>query len=106
VRRSLHPPIERITIPQVLFALGDPIRLHIVRVLADGREHLRPDFDVPVGQSTLSHHMKILREACVVFSRPEGTRCFVSLRTELQQRYPGLIRAVLDADQLDRLDQS
>lgn len=102
MRNALHPEIEDLTVTQVLFALGDPIRLHIVRVLADGREHLRPDFDVPVGQSTLSHHMKILREAGVVFSRPEGTRCYVSLRTELEQRYPGLIQAVLDAGERDR----
>ncbi|MGF6883136.1 hypothetical protein ABIA39_005204 [Nocardia sp. GAS34] len=45
--------------------------------------------------------MKTLREAGVVFSRPEGTRCFVSLRTELDQRYPGLIAGVLAAADRD-----
>jgi DNA-binding transcriptional ArsR family regulator len=81
----------------VLSALGDPIRLEIVRILSDGNEHLRPDIDVPVGQSTLSHHMKTLRDAGVVFSRPEGTRCFVSLRPELERRFPGLLATVLQA---------
>jgi DNA-binding transcriptional ArsR family regulator len=52
---------------------------------------------VPVAQSTLSHHMKILRDAGIVFSRPEGTRCFVSLRPELEQRFPSLLQAVLAA---------
>ncbi|MDI5970888.1 metalloregulator ArsR/SmtB family transcription factor [Streptomyces sp. SL13] len=95
MRTPLHPPIEDVGLAGVLSALGDPVRLRIVQVLADGEEHLRPDFDVPVGQSTLSHHMKTLRDAGVVLSRPEGTRCFVSLRPELEQRFPGLVAAVL-----------
>jgi DNA-binding transcriptional ArsR family regulator len=95
MRATHHPRADEITLTQVLSALGDPIRLGIVQILSDGKEHLRPDFDMPVGQSTLSHHMKTLRDAGVVFSRPEGTRCFVSLRPEMAERFPGLLDAVL-----------
>ncbi|WP_261556041.1 ArsR/SmtB family transcription factor [Frankia tisae] len=95
MRRVVHPPAEQINLAEVLSALGDPIRLEIVKVLSDGREHVQPDFVVPVGQSTLSYHMKTLRDAGIVFSRPEGTRCFVSLRAELEQKFPGLLAAVL-----------
>jgi DNA-binding transcriptional ArsR family regulator len=97
-RQAIHPDITDVSLPQVLSALGDPIRFQVVRVLSDGAEHLRADFPHTVADSTLSHHMKTLREAGVVFSRPEGTRCFVSLRTDLDDRFPGLLRAVLDAD--------
>jgi DNA-binding transcriptional ArsR family regulator len=97
-RQAVHPDMTGVTLAQVLSALGDPVRLQIVRVLSDGAEHLRADFPRTVGDSTLSHHMKTLREAGVVFSRPEGTRCFVSLRTELDDRFPGLLHAVLSAD--------
>jgi DNA-binding transcriptional ArsR family regulator len=97
MRQALHPPASHITVTGVLSALGDPIRLQIVQILADGSEHTRPDFVVPVAQSTLSHHMKILRDAGVVFSRPDGTRCFVSLRSDLDDRFPGLLQAVLAA---------
>jgi DNA-binding transcriptional ArsR family regulator len=100
MRQPYHPPAADISLTEVLSALGDPIRLEIVRILSDGAEHLRPDFDVPVGQSTLSHHMKTLRDAGVAFSRPEGTRCFVSLRPELAERFPGLLDAVLRAADL------
>jgi hypothetical protein len=41
--------------------------------------------------------MKILRDAGVVFSRPEGTRCFVSLRPDLDELFPGLLQAILAA---------
>lgn len=95
MRHVEHPPVEEITLVGVLAALADPVRLRIVTVLSDGNEHLQPDFDVSVAQSTLSHHMKTLRSAGVVFSRPEGTRCFVSLRPELGERFPGLLGAVL-----------
>jgi len=100
VRRVEHPPAESINLADVLSALGDPVRLGIVVVLSDGREHVQADFDVSIGQSTLSHHMKTLRDAGVVRSRPEGTRCFVSLRPEFDERLPGLLDAVLRAAQL------
>jgi len=41
--------------------------------------------------------MRRLRQAGIAWSRPDGTRCFVSLRPELEQRLPGLFQAVLNA---------
>jgi DNA-binding transcriptional ArsR family regulator len=96
--RSLdHCAAEEITVFGVLAALADPTRLQIARVLSDGREHLQADFPSDVTQSTLSHHMKRLRQAGVAWSRPDGTRCYVSLRPDLEQRLPGLLAAVLTA---------
>lgn len=61
-----------------------------------GRERAWKDLDLPIAQSTLSHHLRILREAGLLRNRTEGTRCFVSLRTdELDARFPGLLRTVL-----------
>jgi DNA-binding transcriptional ArsR family regulator len=79
--RSLdHCAAEEINLAGVLYALADPVRLRIARVLSDGSEHVQADFPADVSQSTLSHHMKRLRQAGVAWSRPEGTRCYVSLR--------------------------
>lgn len=91
-----HCAAEDITLTAVLAALGDPVRLEIAQVLFDGLEHVQADFPSWVGQSTLSYHMKRLRQAGVAWSRPEGTRCFVSLRPELEQRLPGLLATVLE----------
>ncbi|UPL16686.1 ArsR/SmtB family transcription factor [Microbacterium aurugineum] len=56
------------------------------------RVHQGSEFDVGVSQSTLSHHVKILREAGIVQNDPEGTRCLLSLRTvDLEKRFPGLV---------------
>ncbi|QUF05016.1 helix-turn-helix transcriptional regulator [Actinosynnema pretiosum subsp. pretiosum] len=78
-----------------LSALGDPVLLAVVRELGDGREHQGARFDVPVSQSTLSHHFTILRNAGVVRVRPEGARCWHSLRPEFEDRFPGLLATVL-----------
>ncbi|WP_433579745.1 helix-turn-helix domain-containing protein [Nocardia brasiliensis] len=68
-----------------------------MQVLADRGEHQRGDFEVQVGPSTLSHHMKTLREAGLTRHRMEGTRCFVSLREDTLGHFPAILEAVLQA---------
>jgi DNA-binding transcriptional ArsR family regulator len=99
VRQLRHPDVRDITLTGVLSALGDPVRMRIVRTLADGAEHPRRDFEFDLAQSTISHHMKILREAGVTRVRNEGTRCYVCMRTELDDLFPGVLSSILAADQ-------
>lgn len=96
-RQLDHPDPRDVPLAQMLSALGDPARLRIMAVLADGEEHPRGDFEVGVGSSTLSHHMKTLREAGLTRHRPEGTRCFVSLREEAFGCFPNVLESVLEA---------
>ncbi|MEU7046295.1 metalloregulator ArsR/SmtB family transcription factor [Streptomyces varsoviensis] len=96
-RQLHHPDLKDTTLAQVLSALGDPVRLRIIAVLADRGEHPREDFDLGVGPSTVSHHMKTLREAGLTYHRLEGTRCFVSLREDALQRFPAVVGSVLQA---------
>ena len=82
----------------MLGALSDPIRVGLVRVLADGRERGWGELRAPVAKSTLSHHLRVLRDAGITRTRQEGTRCYVELRRDdLGTRFPGLLDAVLDA---------
>ena len=68
----VYPDVERdqaVRMAAVAKALGDPVRLQLVDVL---RKHagqvcvceLTPLFDV--GQPTVSHHLRVLREAGIV----------------------------------------
>lgn len=101
-RRHLdHPDPRNISVARLLSALGDPARLQIMEILADGKEHPRNDFEVGVGSSTLSHHMKTLRDAGLTNHRMEGTRCFVSLREETFQHFP-VLGSVLQASREER----
>ena len=96
MRQLRHPKVEEITLTGVLAALSDPVRLAIVSTLArSGGERAWSDFDVEVGASTLSHHLKVLRTAGVIDHRKDGTRCFVSLRPDLERVFPGLLACIL-----------
>ena len=85
----------------MLFALSDPERLAIARQLVDGpldmAECHLSNPDVP--KSTKSHLMKVLRTAGVVRNEVNGRARRLSLRREdLDARFPGLLDAVLSAE--------
>ncbi len=92
-----EPDIAAIELTTVLQALGDPVRLQIVRALAGaGAERTCGAFELPVSKATRSHHFRVLREAGLTRTRCEGTHRHISLRADdLEQRFPGLLRAVL-----------
>jgi len=97
MRAISHPVREQSTLPEVLHALSDPVRLEIVRALRDGTEVSCGMLDVPVSKSTLSHHLKVLRDAGLTQTRAHGVQRFVSLRTDdVETLYPGLLRCVLE----------
>jgi DNA-binding transcriptional ArsR family regulator len=85
----------------VLTALADPVRLAVVRALGRIGEanctQLRLASGVTCGKSTLSHHMRVLREAGVINTRAVGTQQRASLRTaEMEAAYPGLLPLVAE----------
>ena len=92
-----EPKAEALEMHRVLHALSDPVRLEVVRQLDAGSECRCGAFAaVGVSKSTLSHHLKTLREAGLTRTRPDGTTRYVSLRRDdLDERFPGLLDAVL-----------
>jgi DNA-binding transcriptional ArsR family regulator len=96
MRFLYHPDQKHISLAAVLYALGDPVRLEIVRRLASEGEHCCADFDFAIAKSTMSNHFKILRESGVVLTRKEGTQHINMLRKDdLEALFPGLLEAVL-----------
>ncbi|HWI71641.1 MAG TPA: ArsR family transcriptional regulator [Baekduia sp.] len=94
---ELHQPdVEDLDLTTILQALGDPVRLTIVRELAAVGEQVCGAMDLGISKSTRSHHFKTLREAGVTDTRIAGTHRYVSLRRDdLEARFPGLLDAVL-----------
>lgn len=84
----------------VLAALADPVRLAYVQALAAMGAEARcgevlENSSISVSKSTLSHHLKVLREAGITHTRVAGARRYVSLRRDdLAERFPGLLDAV------------
>jgi len=87
------------TLDAVLSALADPIRLAIVRQLADGHDDQACiAFELPVSKSTSTHHFRVLREAGVISQHYRGTAILNGLRSDaLNERFPGLLEAILAA---------
>ncbi len=61
---------------EVAKALGHPVRVRIMRLLVERRACVTGDLvaELPVGQSTVSEHLRILREAGLVQGEVEGPR--------------------------------
>ncbi|MFT9369613.1 ArsR/SmtB family transcription factor [Paenibacillus polymyxa] len=96
MRTLYHPNVIEITLPTVLYALSDPIRLNIIQILAEKGEQSCSSIDISAPKSTLSHHFKVLRESGVIHTRIEGTQRFISIRyDDLNERFPSLLSAVL-----------
>lgn len=92
-----HPAVDQLELTGVLQALGDPVRLQIVRELAAAEgERTCGTFELGISKATRSHHFRVLREAGVTQTRVEGTHRHISLRRDdLEARFPGLLGAVL-----------
>ena len=102
-RQCAHPETDQIRLEDVLSALSDPIRLRIVHDLSQGHDDMACiAFELPVSKSTSTHHFRVLRESGVIRQHYEGTSRMSRLRTDdLEERFPGLLSAVLRARSLD-----
>lgn len=82
---------------RLLAALADPTRLAIVRQLAVDHETCACDFTscCDVAQPTVSHHLRVLREAGVVTSERRGTWIHYRLAPGLAERLAGIARGLV-----------
>ena len=69
-RKYEHPATEDLEFVRVLAAVSDPIRLEMVRRLADGQEHDSLTLADDLPRSTLTYHTRQLREACLLYTSP------------------------------------
>jgi DNA-binding transcriptional ArsR family regulator len=108
--RKLHHPLKKeIELANVLYALGDPIRLEIVKNLAKMTGKITETAQVVhhrscknictklrLSKSTLSHHFRILREAGVIWCEKDGTQYVNRLRQDdLSGLFPGLLDCIV-----------
>ena len=97
----VYPDIERAgaeRMAAVAKALGDPVRMQLVDVL---RKHagkvcvceLVPLFDL--SQPTVSHHLKVLRDAGAVTSERRGNWVYYRIAPNLIDRLSGVARTLV-----------
>jgi DNA-binding transcriptional ArsR family regulator len=96
-----EPAIGDLDLPDVLAALADPGRLATVRALDRQQSEiacaqLQAAAGLDLTKSTMSHHLKVLREAGVTHTKVIGVHRYVTLRRDdLDQIFPGLLDAVI-----------
>lgn len=90
-RRSTDPDI------QLLAALADPTRMEIMRELAGKPEVCACDFTscCDVRQPTVSHHLKVLRDAGAVVSERRGNWVFYRIAPNLTERLASIAQGLI-----------
>src|SRR5271165_106715 len=111
MRPLFHPSIEEVTVEGILHALSDPVRVAMYAdIVAQECPRNCSNFlrvsDKAVPKSTLSQHFKILREAGLIRSERHGVEMHnISRCAELERRYPGLVRAIVNAHTIQLADE-
>ncbi|MGY0485651.1 ArsR/SmtB family transcription factor [Streptomyces sp. WG-D5] len=86
---------QSVELAKVFKALGDPVRLRLLSMIASqaGGEvcvcDLTPAFDL--SQPTISHHLKLLREAGLIDCERRGTWVYYWLLPETTDRLAGVL---------------
>ncbi|MFB9463427.1 ArsR/SmtB family transcription factor [Streptomyces cinereospinus] len=89
--------VDAVALSRMFKALSDPIRLRLLSLIAshEGGEACVCDLIGPfdVSQPTISHHLKVLREAGLVGSERRGTWVYYWVLPEALTRLSALLEA-------------
>src|SRR3954468_2575217 len=105
MRPLYHPSVDELTVEGILYALSDPVRVRIFAQLAMADCAKNCSTFLQMGKktlpkSTLSQHMKVLRESGLIRSERQGTEVRNYARCEeLAKRFGPLLTAIVDAYQ-------
>ncbi|MFD3561870.1 ArsR/SmtB family transcription factor [Streptomyces sp. NPDC058686] len=86
---------QAVELARVFKALGDPVRLRLLSMIAsrEGGEicvcDLTPAFDL--SQPTISHHLKLLRQAGLIDCERRGTWVYYWLLPEMTDKLAGVL---------------
>ena len=112
MRPLFHPAIEDVQPEAILHALSDPNRAAIfANIMTAGCVEACAAVsalgDRVIPKSSLSNHIKVLREAGLIRSERHGVEMRNHSRwTEVDARYPGLLAAIINAYAADGGDAS
>ena len=87
---------KEVALDQTLKALGDPIRLSVIRQLLGSKSHEMTcgSFHHDLSKATFSHHIKILQDANIIQKRVDGVKKFISICPSFEKRLPDLLRII------------
>jgi DNA-binding transcriptional ArsR family regulator len=98
IRSAVISEAEADTYAGCFRALADPTRIRIIDLLAQQGEPVCVCEIVdrfPLGQSTISHHLKILREVRFVFAERRGTFMYYQVNHACLSALPDAVQRML-----------
>ncbi|MDX8148385.1 metalloregulator ArsR/SmtB family transcription factor [Lentzea sp. BCCO 10_0061] len=90
--------VQAVELAAMFKAIGDPVRLRLLSLIASRPSgevcvcELTPAFKL--SQPTISHHLKLLRQAGLVDSERRGTWVYYRVRPETTDRLAALLASV------------
>lgn len=77
-------------------ALGHPARVQIIRLLARRTTCVCGDIveELPLSQSTVSQHLKVLKQAAIIRGEIDGPRVCYCLNPRTLRRFRALVSAI------------
>ena len=92
-----------VRLSRVAKALGNPTRVAIIRSLATGGPRITQDIvrEIGLAQSTVSEHLRILREAELVATSTDGPRVWYDVRPAVLCRFAGGVEALVEDSLVD-----
>jgi DNA-binding transcriptional ArsR family regulator len=111
MRPLFHPSVNDVTVEGILHALSDPVRVAIFTDIASSNcsqncTNFVNVSEKPIPKSTLSQHFKALREAGLIRGERRGVEMQNTSRCiEIDQRFPGLIAAIVNAHNIQSRDK-
>ena len=112
MRPLFHPSLEEVTVEGILHALSDPVRAAIFADIVSQEcprscSMFLTVSDKAIPKSTLSQHFRALREAGLIRGERRGVEMRnISRCAEIEERFPGLIRAIVNAHTIQSKDEA
>jgi ArsR family transcriptional regulator len=96
INPSILPSEDDKTLAELAQALGHPARVAIVRLLKERKTCLCGDIVevLPLAQSTVSQHLKMLKQAGWIEGEVDGPRVCYCLNPQTLKKFKNLIKAL------------
>jgi ArsR family transcriptional regulator len=94
--RPLADPTADAELAAFAKAIGHPVRVRILRMLAEREARMCSHIvdELPVAQSTVSEHLRILKASGLVRSRQDGPRVSYCIEMAALRRLKALFKAI------------
>ncbi|MEM9277711.1 MAG: metalloregulator ArsR/SmtB family transcription factor [Pseudomonadota bacterium] len=94
----LKPETSHIRTAEMLKAIGHPVRLKIVRELAERNASCCGEMCdcFTLSQSTISQHLSVLKDAGIVSVKRQGTKSSFSIRQDALQALQSELNALIE----------